>query len=195
MIVNMDKNMNNNNNYFGQPQQPQYYQQPQMNQGLPGYGYPIQQPGYAPQQPYVAQTQPQMMPPQGGYAPQQPYGQPPQPRIHAQTYTPQGAYDAYANSIDADAKVEEMNAVLNLVNEQGIMDGTTVDIKDAAIAETLANRDIDAVIIQMEHLAEVVKSPEKWFPKDKVNFIPKFQESLGKLSLALTEYVKRLKQL
>jgi len=184
----------NNNDYFVQPQQQQQQNQ-YPNQGLPGYGYPIQQPGYAPQQPYVANTQPYVQQPyvQPPYG-QQPDGQAPQPRINAQPLTPQGAYQAYTDSVDATEKLEEMDKVLDMINGNGSMDGE-IDIKDAAIAETLARRDIDAVIIQMEHLADIVKTPEKWFPKDKQQYIPKFKESLEKLSVALNTYITKLKVL
>lgn len=180
-------NNNNNNNFFyPQNNNNNFFQQPPQQQGIPGYGYQMAPPQYNPQNPYV--TQPQQMP-MGAY----PQGQAPQPRIPAQTYTPQGAWDAYSGSIDADEKVAEMEKVIDAINNNIEMgpDG----LNDADLAETLAHREFDAVLVQMEHLADVAAQPEKWFPKDKAQFIEKFKPNLVKLSTGLRTYISKLKSI
>ena len=132
----------NNNEYFGQPQQPQYAPQ----QGYPQQGYPQQ--GY-PQQGYPQQGYPQQGYPQQGY--QQPMGNPgimppgayqQRPQFEGQGYgqgygqqgrpnklpggqriveTPYGndtdsATRDYCNAIDADGRLEELNNALDLIN-------------------------------------------------------------------------------
>ena len=133
----------NNNEYFGQPQQPQY---------APQQGYPQQpqQPQYYPQQGYPQQGYPQQGYPQQGY--QQPMGNPgimppgayqQRPQFEGQGYgqgyaqqqgrpnklpggqriveTPYGndtdsATRDYCNAIDADGRLEELNNALDLIN-------------------------------------------------------------------------------
>ena len=123
----------NNNEYFGQPQQPQYAQPAQ-----PQYAPPPQQP-YYPQQGYPQQgyQQPMMNPgimPPGAYQQQaqfegqgygQGYGQQGRPtklpggqRIVETPYgnNTDAATRDYCNQIDADGRLEELNNALDLIN-------------------------------------------------------------------------------
>lgn len=176
----------NNEEYFGNNQQP-YYPQQMSAQALPGYGYPIQQPGYAPQQPYISAAPMNPMPPQGGYGPgqyqpqQQPQMQPPNAPIPSRRYSnPQEAWNSYSGSIDATESIDQMNKVLDMIN--GNSDINAVDSK--------AN--INAVLLTMDHLSKILKTPEDWFPKEKSNLVPTFKPSLSKMSDGLQAYIKKL---
>lgn len=207
----------NNNEYFGQPQQPQYTQQQ--------YAPPPQQP-YYPQQGYPQQgyQQPMMnhgiMPP-GAYQQQaqfegqgygQGYGQQGRPaklpggqRI---VETPYGnntddATRDYCNQIDADARLEELNNALDLINgtnHNDIEDNInamnqkmqSVKTSNAGIND---RQNLTAVLNSMEQLAQIVSDPAAWFPRGSQEQVPKFKPILAKLAAGLRNYIEKLNAL
>ena len=207
----------NNNEYFGQPQQPQYTQ--------PQYAPPPQQP-YYPQQGYPQQgyQQPMMnhgiMPPGAyqqhaqfegqGYG--QGYGQQGRPaklpggqRI---VETPYGnntddATRDYCNQIDADARLEELNNALDLINgtnHNDIEDNInamnqkmqSVKTSNAGIND---RQNLTAVLNSMEQLAQIVSDPAAWFPRGSQEQVPKFKPILAKLAAGLRNYIEKLNAL
>lgn len=207
----------NNNEYFGQPQQPQYTQ--------PQYAPPPQQP-YYPQQGYPQQgyQQPMMNPgimPPGAYQQHaqfegqgygQGYGQQGRPaklpggqRI---VETPYGnntddATRDYCNQIDADARLEELNNALDLINgtnHNDIEDNInamnqkmqSVKTNNAGIND---RQNLTAVLNSMEQLAQIVSDPASWFPRGSQEQVPKFKPILAKLAAGLRNYIEKLNAL
>lgn len=207
----------NNNEYFGQPQQPQYTQ--------PQYAPPPQQP-YYPQQGYPQQgyQQPMMNPgimPTGAYQQHaqfegqgygQGYGQQGRPaklpggqRI---VETPYGnntddATRDYCNQIDADARLEELNNALDLINgtnHNDIEDNInamnqkmqSVKTSNAGIND---RQNLTAVLNSMEQLAQIVSDPAAWFPRGSQEQVPKFKPILAKLAAGLRNYIEKLNAL
>lgn len=207
----------NNNEYFGQPQQPQYTQ--------PQYAPPPQQPYYT-QQGYPQQgyQQPMMNPgimPPGAYQQHaqfegqgygQGYGQQGRPaklpggqRI---VETPYGnntddATRDYCNQIDADARLEELNNALDLINgtnHNDIEDNInamnqkmqSVKTSNAGIND---RQNLTAVLNSMEQLAQIVSDPAAWFPRGSQEQVPKFKPILAKLAAGLRNYIEKLNAL
>lgn len=207
----------NNNEYFGQPQQPQYTQ--------PQYAPPPQQP-YYPQQGYPQQgyQQPMMNPgimSPGAYQQHaqfegqgygQGYGQQGRPaklpggqRI---VETPYGnntddATRDYCNQIDADARLEELNNALDLINgtnHNDIEDNInamnqkmqSVKTSNAGIND---RQNLTAVLNSMEQLAQIVSDPAAWFPRGSQEQVPKFKPILAKLAAGLRNYIEKLNAL
>ena len=207
----------NNNEYFGQPQQPQYTQ--------PQYAPPPQQP-YYPQQGYPQQgyQQPMMNPgimPPGAYQQHaqfegqgygQGYGQQGRPaklpggqRI---VETPYGnntddATRDYCNQIDADARLAELNNALDLINgtnHNDIEDNInamnqkmqSVKTSNAGIND---RQNLTAVLNSMEQLAQIVSDPAAWFPRGSQEQVPKFKPILAKLAAGLRNYIEKLNAL
>lgn len=207
----------NNNEYFGQPQQPQYTQ--------PQYAPPPQQP-YYPQQGYPQQgyQQPMMNPgimTPGAYQQHaqfegqgygQGYGQQGRPaklpggqRI---VETPYGnntddATRDYCNQIDADARLEELNNALDLINgtnHNDIEDNInamnqkmqSVKTSNAGIND---RQNLTAVLNSMEQLAQIVSDPAAWFPRGSQEQVPKFKPILAKLAAGLRNYIEKLNAL
>lgn len=207
----------NNNEYFGQPQQPQYTQ--------PQYAPPPQQP-YYPQQGYPQQgyQQPMMNPgimPPGAYQQHaqfegqgygQGYGQQGRPaklpggqRI---VETPYGnntddATRDYCNQIDADARLEELNNALDLINgtnHNDVEDNInamnqkmqSVKTSNAGIND---RQNLTAVLNSMEQLAQIVSDPAAWFPRGSQEQVPKFKPILAKLAAGLRNYIEKLNAL
>ena len=207
----------NNNEYFGQPQQPQYTQ--------PQYAPPPQQP-YYPLQGYPQQgyQQPMMNPgimPPGAYQQHaqfegqgygQGYGQQGRPaklpggqRI---VETPYGnntddATRDYCNQIDADARLEELNNALDLINgtnHNDIEDNInamnqkmqSVKTSNAGIND---RQNLTAVLNSMEQLAQIVSDPAAWFPRGSQEQVPKFKPILAKLAAGLRNYIEKLNAL
>lgn len=207
----------NNNEYFGQPQQPQYTQ--------PQYAPPPQQP-YYPQQGYPQQgyQQPMMNPgimPPGAYQQHaqfegqgygQGYGQQGRPaklpggqRI---VETPYGnntddATRDYCNQIDADGRLEELNNALDLINgtnHNDIEDNInamnqkmqSVKTSNAGIND---RQNLTAVLNSMEQLAQIVSDPAAWFPRGSQEQVPKFKPILAKLAAGLRNYIEKLNAL
>lgn len=207
----------NNNEYFGQQQQPQYTQ--------PQYAPPPQQP-YYPQQGYPQQgyQQPMMNPgimPPGAYQQHaqfegqgygQGYGQQGRPaklpggqRI---VETPYGnntddATRDYCNQIDADARLEELNNALDLINgtnHNDIEDNInamnqkmqSVKTSNAGIND---RQNLTAVLNSMEQLAQIVSDPAAWFPRGSQEQVPKFKPILAKLAAGLRNYIEKLNAL
>ena len=207
----------NNNEYFGQPQQPQYTQ--------PQYAPPPQQPYYH-QQGYPQQgyQQPMMTPgimPPGAYQQHaqfegqgygQGYGQQGRPaklpggqRI---VETPYGnntddATRDYCNQIDADARLEELNNALDLINgtnHNDIEDNInamnqkmqSVKTSNAGIND---RQNLTAVLNSMEQLAQIVSDPAAWFPRGSQEQVPKFKPILAKLAAGLRNYIEKLNAL
>lgn len=207
----------NNNEYFGQPQQPQYTQ--------PQYAPPPQQP-YYPQQGYPQQgyQQPMMNPgimPPGAYQQHaqfegqgygQGYGQQGRPaklpggqRI---VETPYGnntddATRDYCNQIDAYSRLEELNNALDLINgtnHNDIEDNInamnqkmqSVKTSNAGIND---RQNLTAVLNSMEQLAQIVSDPAAWFPRGSQEQVPKFKPILAKLAAGLRNYIEKLNAL
>lgn len=207
----------NNNEYFGQPQQPQYTQ--------PQYAPPPQQPYYT-QQGYPQQgyQQPMMNPgimPPGAYQQHaqfegqgygQGYGQQGRPaklpggqRI---VETPYGnntddATRDYCNQIDADARLEKLNNALDLINgtnHNDIEDNInamnqkmqSVKTSNAGIND---RQNLTAVLNSMEQLAQIVSDPAAWFPRGSQEQVPKFKPILAKLAAGLRNYIEKLNAL
>lgn len=204
----------NNNEYFGQPQQPQ---QPQY---APQQGYP-QQP-YYPQQGYPQQgyQQPMMNPgimPPGAY--QQPqfegqgYGQQGRPtklpggqRIVETPYgnNTDAATRDYCNQIDADGRLEELNNALDLINGTGENAGIEGNLHamNQKMESVMQNKsgindrqNLTAVLNSMEQLAQIVSDPAAWFPPASQSQVPKFKPSLSKLAAGLRNYIEKLNTL
>lgn len=207
----------NNNEYFGQPQQPQYTQ--------PQYAPPPQQPYYPPQgYPQQGYQQPMMNPgimPPGAYQQHaqfegqgygQGYGQQGRPaklpggqRI---VETPYGnntddATRDYCNQIDADARLEELNNALDLINgtnHNDIEDNInamnqkmqSVKTSNAGIND---RQNLTAVLNSMEQLAQIVSDPAAWFPRGSQEQVPKFKPILAKLAAGLRNYIEKLNAL
>ena len=207
----------NNNEYFGQPQQPQYTQQqyappPQQpyypQQGYPQQGYqqPMMNPGIMPPGAYQQQAQFEGQ----GYG--QGYGQQGRPaklpggqRI---VETPYGnntddATRDYCNQIDADARLEELNNALDLINgtnHNDIEDNInamnqkmqSVKTSNAGIND---RQNLTAVLNSMEQLAQIVSDPAAWFPRGSQEQVPKFKPILAKLAAGLRNYIEKLNAL
>ena len=207
----------NNNEYFGQPQQPQYTQ--------PQYAPPPQQP-YYPQQGYPQQgyQQPMMNPgimPPGAYQQHaqfegqgygQGYGQQGRPaklpggqRIVETPYgnNTDNATRDYCNQIDADARLEELNNALDLINgtnHNDIEDNInamnqkmqSVKTNNAGIND---RQNLTAVLNSMEQLAQIVSDPAAWFPRGSQEQVPKFKPILAKLAAGLRNYIEKLNAL
>lgn len=210
----------NNNEYFGQPQQPQ---QPQY---APQQGYP-QQPPYYPQQGYPQQGYPQqgyqqpmmnpgIMPPGAYQQPQfegQGYGQQGRPtklpggqRIVETPYgnNTDAATRDYCNQIDADGRLEELNNALDLINgtaETAGVEGNlnAMNQKMASVMQNKAGindrQNLTAVLNSMEQLAQIVSDPAAWFPPGSQSQVPKFKPSLSKLAAGLRSYIEKLNTL
>ncbi|MBR6892169.1 MAG: hypothetical protein IKN15_02750 [Bacteroidaceae bacterium] len=210
----------NNNEYFGQPQQPQ---QPQY---APQQGYPQQQP-YYPQQGYPQQGYPQqgyqqpmmnpgIMPPGAYQQPQfegQGYGQQGRPtklpggqRIVETPYgnNTDAATRDYCNQIDADGRLEELNNALDLINgtaETAGVEGNlnAMNQKMASVMQNKAGindrQNLTAVLNSMEQLAQIVSDPAAWFPPASQSQVPKFKPSLAKLAAGLRNYIEKLNTL
>jgi len=208
----------NNNEYFGQQQQPQYAQ--------PQYAPPLQQP-YYPQQGYPQQgyQQPMMNPgimPPGAY--QQPaqfegqgygqgYGQQGRPtklpggqRIVETPYgnNTDAATRDYCNQIDADGRLEELNNALDLINGTGENAGVEGNLnamnqKMASVVQNKAGindrQNLTAVLNSMEQLAQIVSDPAAWFPRGSQTQVPKFKPILSKLAAGLRNYIEKLNSL
>lgn len=214
----------NNNEYFGQPQQPQQpqYAQPQ--------GYP-QQPQYYPQQGYPQQgyQQPMMNP---GIMPPGAYQQRP-PQFEGQGYaqpayaqgqqgrpnklpggqriveTPYGddtdaATRDYCNQIDADGRLEELNNALDLINgtEHADVEGNLYamgqkmdSVRQNAKSGMNDRQKLTAVLNSMEQLAQIVSDPAAWFPQGSQDQVQKFQPLLTKLAAGLRNYIGKLNTL
>lgn len=213
----------NNNEYFGQPQQPQQpqYAQPQ------GYPPPPQQP-YYPQQGYPQQGYPQpmmnpgIMPPGAyqqqaqfegqGYA-QQGYGQQGRPtklpggqRIVETPYgnNTDAATRDYCNQIDADGRLEELNNALDLINGTGEHAGVegNLNAMNQKMESVMQNKagindrqNLTAVLNSMEQLAQIVSDPASWFPQGSQSQVPKFKPLLSKLAAGLRNYIEKLNTL
>lgn len=207
----------NNNEYFGQQQQPQYTQ--------PQYAPPPQQP-YYPQQGYPQQgyQQPMMNPgimPPGAYQQHaqfegqgygQGYGQQGRPAKlpggQRVVETPYGnntddATRDYCNQIDADARLEELNNALDLINgtnHNDIEDNInamnqkmqSVKTSNAGIND---RQNLTAVLNSMEQLAQIVSDPAAWFPRGSQEQVPKFKPILAKLAAGLRNYIEKLNAL
>lgn len=207
----------NNNEYFGQPQQPQYTQQqyappPQQpyypQQGYPQQGYqqPMMNPGIMPPGAYQQHAQFEGQ----GYG--QGYGQQGRPaklpggqRI---VETPYGnntddATRDYCNQIDADARLEELNNALDLINgtnHNDIEDNInamnqkmqSVKTNNAGIND---RQNLTAVLNSMEQLAQIVSDPAAWFPRGSQEQVPKFKPILAKLAAGLRNYIEKLNAL
>lgn len=207
----------NNNEYFGQPQQPQYTQ--------PQYAPPPQQP-YYPQQGYPQQgyQQPMMNPgimPPGAYQQHaqfegqgygQGYGQQGRPAKlpggQRVVETPYGnntddATRDYCNQIDADARLEELNNALDLINgtnHNDVEDNInamnqkmqSVKTSNAGIND---RQNLTAVLNSMEQLAQIVSDPAAWFPRGSQEQVPKFKPILAKLAAGLRNYIEKLNAL
>lgn len=207
----------NNNEYFGQPQQPQYTQQqyappPQQpyypQQGYPQQGYqqPMMNPGIMPPGAYQQHAQFEGQ----GYG--QGYGQQGRPaklpggqRI---VETPYGnntddATRDYCNQIDADARLEELNNALDLINgtnHNDIEDNInamnrkmqSVKTSNAGIND---RQNLTAVLNSMEQLAQIVSDPAAWFPRGSQEQVPKFKPILAKLAAGLRNYIEKLNAL
>lgn len=209
----------NNNEYFGQPQQPQ---QPQY---APQQGYPQQQP-YYPQQGYPQQGYPQgyqqpmmnpgIMPPGAYQQPQfegQGYGQQGRPtklpggqRIVETPYgnNTDAATRDYCNQIDADGRLEELNNALDLINGTGENAGVegNLNAMNQKMASVMQNKagindrqNLTAVLNSMEQLAQIVSDPAAWFPPASQSQVPKFKPSLAKLAAGLRNYIEKLNTL
>lgn len=210
----------NNNEYFGQPQQPQ---QPQY---APQQGYPQQQP-YYPQQGYPQQG----YPPQGYQQPMMnpgimPPGAYQQPQFEGQGYGQQGrptklpggqrivetpygnntdaATRDYCNQIDADGRLEELNNALDLINGTGENAGVegNLNAMNQKMASVMQNKagindrqNLTAVLNSMEQLAQIVSDPAAWFPPASRSQVPKFKPSLAKLAAGLRNYIEKLNTL
>lgn len=198
----------NNNEYFGQPQQPQYAQ--------PQYAPPSQQP-YYPQQGY----QPPMMTP--GSMPPVAYQQPAQ--FEGQGYGQQGrpaklsggqrivetpygnntdaATRDYCNQIDADGRLEELNNALDLINGTNHNDvedninAMNQKMQSVKQSNTGINdrQNLTAVLNSMEQLAQIVSDPAAWFPRGSQGQVPKFKPILSKLAAGLRNYIEKLNAL
>lgn len=210
----------NNNEYFGQPQQPQYAQPAQ-----PQYAPPPQQPYYT-QQGYPQQGYQQpmvnsgIMPP-GAYQQQaqfeaqgygQGYGQQGRPtklpggqRI---VETPYGndtdsATRDYCNQIDADGRLEELNNALDLINgtnHNDVEDNiNAMNQKMQSVKQTNSGindrQNLTAVLNSMEQLAQIVSDPAAWFPRGSQDQVPKFKPLLSKLAAGLRNYIEKLNTL
>lgn len=207
----------NNNEYFGQPQQPQYTQQqyappPQQpyypQQGYPQQGYqqPMMNPGIMPPGAYQQHAQFEGQ----GYG--QGYGQQGRPaklpggqRI---VETPYGnntddATRDYCNQIDADARLEELNNALDLINgtnHNDVEDNInamnqkmqSVKTSNAGIND---RQNLTAVLNSMEQLAQIVSDPAAWFPRGSQEQVPKFKPILAKLAAGLRNYIEKLNAL
>lgn len=207
----------NNNEYFGQPQQPQYTQpqyapSPQQpyypQQGYPQQGYqqPMMNPGIMPPGAYQQHAQFEGQ----GYG--QGYGQQGRPaklpggqRI---VETPYGnntddATRDYCNQIDADARLEELNNALDLINgtnHNDIEDNInamnqkmqSVKTNNAGIND---RQNLTAVLNSMEQLAQIVSDPAAWFPRGSQEQVPKFKPILAKLAAGLRNYIEKLNAL
>lgn len=221
----------NTNEYFVQAQQPQYAQPqyappPQQpyypQQGYPQQGYPQQaypQQGY--QQPMLnpgimppgAYQQPAQFEGQGyGQAYGQGYGQQGRPaklpggqRI---VETPYGdntddATRDYCNQIDADARLEELNNVLDLINgtdHNDVEDNIhAMNQKMQSVKQSNAGindrQNLTAVLNSMEQLAQIVSDPAAWFPRGSQDQVPKFKPLLSKLAAGLRNYIGKLNTL
>lgn len=210
----------NNNEYFGQPQQPQ---QPQY---APQQGYSQQQP-YYPQQGYPQQGYPQqgyqqpmmnpgIMPPGAYQQPQfegQGYGQQGRPtklpggqRIVETPYgnNTDAATRDYCNQIDADGRLEELNNALDLINgtcENAGVEGNlnAMNQKMASVMQNKAGindrQNLTAVLNSMEQLAQIVSDPASWFPSGSQDQVPKFKPLLSKLAAGLRNYIEKLNTL
>lgn len=198
----------NNNEYFGQPQPPQYAQ--------PQYA-PPSQPPYYPQQGY----QPPMMTP--GSTPQFAYQQPAQ--FEGQGYGQQGrpaklpggqrivetpygnntdaATRDYCNQIDADGRLEELNNALDLINGTNHNDvedninAMNQKMQSVKQSNTGINdrQNLTAVLNSMEQLAQIVSDPAAWFPRGSQGQVPKFKPILSKLAAGLRNYIEKLNAL
>lgn len=198
----------NNNEYFGQPQQPQYAQ--------PQYAPPSQQP-YYPQQGY----HPSMMTP--GSTPPFAYQQTAQ--FEGQGYGPQGrpaklpggqrivetpygnntdaATRDYCNQIDADGRLEELNNALDLINgtnHNDVEDNiNAMNQKMQSVKQSNAGindrQNLTAVLNSMEQLAQIVSDPAAWFPRGSQGQVPKFKPILSKLAAGLRNYIEKLNAL
>lgn len=211
----------NNNEYFGQPQQPQ---QPQY---APQQGYPQQQQPYYPPQGYPQQgyQQPMMNPgimPPGAY--QQPqfegqgYAQPGYGQQGRPTKLPGGqrivetpygnntdaATRDYCNQIDADGRLEELNNALDLINGTGENAGVegNLNAMNQKMASVMQNKagindrqNLTAVLNSMEQLAQIVSDPAAWFPSGSQDQVPKFKPLLSKLAAGLRNYIEKLNTL
>lgn len=210
----------NNNEYFGQPQQPQYAQPAQ-----PQYAPPPQQP-YYPQQGYPQQgyQQPMMNPgimPPGAYQQQaqfegqgygQGYGQQGRPtklpggqRIVETPYgnNTDAATRDYCNQIDADGRLEELNNALDLINgtnHNDVEDNiNAMNQKMQSVKQSNAGindrQNLTAVLNSMEQLAQIVSDPAAWFPIGSQSQVPKFKPLLSKLAAGLRNYIEKLNTL
>lgn len=210
----------NNNEYFGQPQQPQYAQPAQ-----PQYAPPPQQP-YYPQQGYPQQgyQQPMMNPgimPPGAYQQQpqfegqgygQGYGQQGRPtklpggqRIVETPYgnNTDAATRDYCNQIDADGRLEELNNALDLINgtnHNDVEDNiNAMNQKMQSVKQSNAGindrQNLTAVLNSMEQLAQIVSDPAAWFPRGSQGQVPKFKPLLSKLAAGLRNYIEKLNTL
>jgi hypothetical protein len=204
----------NNNEYFGQPQQPQYAPQQGYNQQpqqyYPQQGYPQQ--GY--QQPMINHG---IMPP-GAY--QQPqyeahgYGQHSGPnklpggqRIVETPYgdNTDAATRDYCNQIDADGRLDELNNALDIINgtieNYGVEGNLNVMNQRMNTVRQNGNNGINdrqnltAVLNSMEQLAQIVSDPSSWFPQSSQSQISKFKPLLGKLAAGLRNYIEKLNTL
>lgn len=210
----------NNNEYFGQPQQPQYAQPAQ-----PQYAPPPQQP-YYPQQGYPQQgyQQPMMNPgimPPGAYQQQpqfegqgygQGYGQQGRPtklpggqRIVETPYgnNTDAATRDYCNQIDADGRLEELNNALDLINgtnHNDVEDNiNAMNQKMQSVKQSNSGindrQNLTAVLNSMEQLAQIVSDPAAWFPRGSQDQVPKFKPLLSKLAAGLRNYIEKLNTL
>lgn len=211
----------NNNEYFGQPQQPQQpqYAQPQgyppqqqqfyPQQGYPQQGYqqPMMNPGIMPPGAYQQQPQPQF---EGQYG--QPYGQQGRPtklpggqRIVETPYgnNTDAATRDYCNQIDADGRLEELNNALDLINgtnHNDVEDNiNAMNQKMQSVRQSNAGindrQNLTAVLNSMEQLAQIVSDPAAWFPPGSQSQVPKFKTSLDKLAAGLRNYIEKLNTL
>lgn len=203
----------NNNEYFGQPQQPQYAQ--------PQYALPPQQP-YYPQQGYPQQGYQQTMMNPGSMPPgayQQPaqfegqgYGQQGRPtklpggqRIVDTPYgnNTDSATRDYCNQINADARLEELNNALDLINgtsHNDVEDNiNAMNQKMQSVKQSNAGindrQNLTAVLNSMEQLAQIVSDPAAWFPRGSQGQVPKFKPILAKLAAGLRNYIEKLNAL
>ena len=211
----------NNNEYFGQPQQPQQpqYAQPQYappppqqpyypQQGYPQQGYqqPMMNPGIMPPGAYQQQAQFEAQYGQQGYGQQgRPTKLPGGQRIVENPYgnDTDAATRDYCNQIDADGRLEELNNALDLINgtnHNDVEDNiNAMNQKMQSVRKSNSGindrQNLTAVLNSMEQLAQIVSDPAAWFPRGSQDQVSKFKPLLSKLAAGLRNYIEKLNTL
>lgn len=111
----------------------------------------------------------------------------------------------YCNQIDADARLDELNKALDLINGTDATSGLdgalyAMNKKMDSVREKGGlgideRQNLTAVLNSMEQLAQIVSAPEDWFPKGSQGQIAKFKPLLGKLAAGLRNYIDKLNAL